>query len=323
MPPLSKNYLLVTDFGTDNVVFRFDGVTGAPRAPINVQVPAGEQWDWMPYGLATDRYGTPYVSIRNKNRVLRYRPETDMFERFTILPQGGFGMTYKPLAAIEGRGGRFYLCMGESVRVFTGSRGFDLGDFVPPGSGGLGTTNSAEFGPDGNFYVGEYSGRVLRYDGVSGAFIDVFVNNANRSFQFLDGLTFGPDGNLYTTSTEFWKVLRYNGTTGAFIDEFVPSVRYPGNLCFGPDGNLYVCSSSSIKRYNGTTGAYIDDFVKEGGGLYLPNDLEFVTLPDRRFRNDLRWRYVPRWLQVIGLGFVIGWAAAQIQQSRVVGRVGR
>ena len=37
------------------------------------------------------------------------------------------------------------------------------------------------------------------------------------------GLTFGPDGNLYVTSSLNDQVLRYDGSTGAFLDAFVPS----------------------------------------------------------------------------------------------------
>jgi streptogramin lyase len=204
--------------------------------------------------------------------------------------------------------------------MFSGSKGIDFGYLVTPGSGGFGTTVVSSFGPDGNFYVGEYSGRVLRYDGRTGAFIDVFVGVGTLGFQFLDGLAFGPDGNLYTVSSEFEKVLTYDGTTGAFISEFIPYVSFPSGIRFGPDGNLYVCSGNSIKRFNGTTGAFIDDFV-EGGGLYLPNDLEFVTMP-APFPEFAQWQYVPRWLQVIGIGILIG-LVFNLLQPRVGNRFGR
>ena len=35
------------------------------------------------------------------------------------------------------------------------------------------------------------------------------------------GLTFGPDGNLYVSSSVNDQVLRYDGSTGAFLDAFV------------------------------------------------------------------------------------------------------
>src|SRR4051812_47505478 len=118
MPILTKTSLLVTDSGADNVVFRFDGVTGKPEKPITIPVPGGERADWMPYGLAVDRFGTPYVSIRNKNRILRYRSETDTFSGFTSTPDvGGFGLTYKGVANVRQQSSRFYLCTREGVRM--------------------------------------------------------------------------------------------------------------------------------------------------------------------------------------------------------------
>lgn len=318
--PLSRTYLLVTDSHTDNVVFRFDGLTGAPARTIKVASPA--PGGWMPYGLARDRFGTPYVSIRNSGRILRYRPETDMFVGFTTTPDGGgFGLSYRTTVNVRNQGSRFYLCTREGVRMFSGSKGIDLGYLVSPGSGGLGTTVVSSFGPDGNFYVGEYSGRVLRYDGKTGAFIDVFVGDGNLGFQLLDGMAFGPDGNLYTVSSEHEKILKYDGTTGAFIGEFVPYVDLPSGIRFGPDGHLYVCSVRSIKRFHGQTGAFIDDFV-QGGGLYLPNDLEFVEMP-APIPQFAIWQNVPRWLQVIGVGLLIGLVANLLQQPRVGNRFRR
>jgi streptogramin lyase len=100
------------------------------------------------------------------------------------------------------------------------------------------------------------------------------------------GLTFGPDGNLYVSSTTSQQVNRYNGMTGALIDAFVTpgsgGLQQPWGLTFGPDGSLYVCSTntSQVMRYNGKTGAFMDAFVSAGsGGLYLPTALAFG--PDR------------------------------------------
>jgi hypothetical protein len=320
MPSLTKSYLLVTDFMTDNTVFRFDAITGAPESPIKVvQRPPTEYPDMMPFGLTKDRSEIPYVSIRNRGWVYRYRPEINMFDRFAEAPEaGGFGVTARTSFDRESErfSSRIYLCNGtEGVRVFSGSKGFDLGAFVPAGSGSLGQAFFASFGPDGNFYVGESFGRVLCYDGQSGAFVKVFVERGSGGLDYLDGLTFGPDGHLYVVSRETNNVLRYDGTTGAFIDEFASNIPFTGGLRFGPDGNLYVCSSDSIKRYNGTTGAYENDFVT-GGGLYLPNDLEFVRMASPGMGDYFDWQRIPRWLQAMGVGFVIGWAMARFQQPR-------
>jgi DNA-binding beta-propeller fold protein YncE len=92
-------------------------------------------------------------------------------------------------------------------------------------------------------------------------------------------LVFGPDGNLYVSSTATNQVLRFNGTTGAFVDVFASGggLTGPYGLAFGPDGNLYVSSvyTNQVLRYNGTTGAFVDIFAS-GGGLNFPTFLTFT-----------------------------------------------
>lgn len=76
------------------------------------------------------------------------------------------------------------------------------------------------FGADGNLYV--TGGRppshigVLRYEGTTGDFIDLFASTIGLAP--ID-LAFGPNGNLYVVAGD--GVLRFNGATGAFIDNFV------------------------------------------------------------------------------------------------------
>jgi hypothetical protein len=134
-------------------------------------------------------------------------------------------------------------------------------------------------GPTGDAFVS--SGQTLRrYDGATGQFISQaqipvpsgseFPNPA----VFIDGMTFGPDHNLYAsadidTSYDgghnmfYTEVLRFNGTTGQFIDTFVPpsaSGIVPGNLAFGPYGFLYLTETNnnngtiSVQRFSATTG---------------------------------------------------------------------
>ena len=51
-----------------------------------------------------------------------------------------------------------------------------IGLFVPSGSGGLSNAHGIVFGLDGRLYVADTpNNRILRYDGVTGAFLDVFV----------------------------------------------------------------------------------------------------------------------------------------------------
>ncbi len=125
------------------------------------------------------------------------------------------------------------------------------------------------------------SASVSRYNGQTGAFINTFVPAGSGGLSVPYGLAFGPDGNLYASSSGSNSLLRYNGQTGAFIDAFVPpgsGLAFPEGFAFGPDGNLYVSSPNSdeIFRYNGQTGAFIDIFVPAGsGGLDRPVGIRF------------------------------------------------
>jgi len=62
---------------------------------------------------------------------------------------------------------------------------------------------------------------VVRYNGTTGAFIDVFVAARSGGLRNAVDVEFGPDGNLYVGSWGTDEVLRFNGTTGAYVDDYV------------------------------------------------------------------------------------------------------
>ena len=63
-----------------------------------------------------------------------------------------------------------------------------------------------------------------RYD-AAGKLVDVFVSPGSGGLSLTVGITFGPDGNLYTADALKGNILRFDGRTGAFIDAFVPTGR--------------------------------------------------------------------------------------------------
>ena len=197
-----------------------------------------------------------------------------------------------------------------SINRYEADTGRFLGVFA-----GIPEMNGAkdlEFGPDGCLFVADnVSNSVLRFDGVTGEFIDEFVTRGSGGLSVLRSLVFGPDAggsvqqrDLYVTSAGTNSVLRYDGATGAFVDAFVPTgsggLYDPTMLVFGPDGNLYVASGAhtdyynSVLRYDGTTGEFLGAFVPAGsggltlaptGGMHFGPDANHDAVPDLYVSN--------------------------------------
>jgi streptogramin lyase len=231
------------------------------------------------------------VSSSGFGAVVRYDTATGASQTLVAPGSGGLvnadGVTVGPDGAV-------YVCSetGKRVLRFDRATGAYLGDFVAAGSGGLGQCEDLAFGPDGNLYVtnpesdaNPRNDQVLRYDGATGAFRDVFVTTRSGGLHTPSGLVFGPGGDLFVASTNTSQILRYDGTTGAFRGIFVAAgsggLSRPVGLAFGPaasGGDLFVSSldTDQVLRYDGATGAFRSVFVASGaGGLRGAYDLAF------------------------------------------------
>jgi hypothetical protein len=146
---------------------------------------------------------------------------------------------------------------------------------VSPGSGGLVAPVGLDFGSDGNLYVADYSkGTILRFNGDTGAFIDVFVPAGAELFN-PGVIRFGPDNNLYVVNGN-GEILRFDGATGASLGVYLsPRLKgfgYPDTIRFGRDGKL--CWTNwpanfeySVLRYDTSISVFIPP---RSGGLYRP-----------------------------------------------------
>jgi hypothetical protein len=151
------------------------------------------------------------------------------------------------------------------------------------------------------------AGSILRYDGMTGAFVDTFVPADRSGMQGPGlGITADPAGaNFLVDGYQTHNVTRYSLADGSnnpapgqsqanFVAPFSGGLENPGGISFGADGNLYVGDDRSafggqVLKYNGTTGASMGVFIANGvGGLSAVNDLKwspdgtnlFVTIHD-------------------------------------------
>jgi len=160
--------------------------------------------------------------------------------------------------------------------------------FVAPGSGGLSVPLGLTFGPDGNLYVANNLGDVLRYDGTTGAFLNVFASG----LLLPQDLAFGPDGNLYVSNGFGDSISEFDGATGASLGFFVSPGEYgldaPIGIAFGRSEDLYVASfpTNTIFRFSGD-GSLVSMFdlpYQDAGDTLL--DLAFG--PDRNMYASIR-----------------------------------
>jgi hypothetical protein len=239
--------LYVASADTDEVL-RYDGSTGAF---LDAFIPTGRGGLNGPADLEFGPDGRLYVSGFEGGHVLRYDGQTGAF-----LDQIASGLS-GPLGLSFGKDGRLYVAtQGNGVYRYD-SLGLNL--FVPAGRGGLTTARHALFGPDANsdgkddLYVASADTRqVLRYDGSTGAFIDVFVT-MNAPVAWME---FGPDGDLYVitqqqlTNTFDVRFNRFDTTTRTLLDTL--SVG-PANwaINFDSEGILYntIGTDQSLYRY--------------------------------------------------------------------------
>lgn len=226
--------------------------------------------------------GVLLVSGYNSDNVHRYNADTGAF----IGVMGPGGDLNGAQAVIVGADGFLYVCSEEVDKVLRYDRTtfayvseFIFNDPMTPANetGGLDGPTGLIYMPDGSLLVSSFNtDSILRYDGATGAFLNVFVSPGSGGLNGPDwGFVFGPDGNLYVPSYFTNQILRYNGSTGAFMNVFINTAASPANLTrprhilFRPDcGDALVNSegTSRIMRYNATTGAFIGQFTGPVGG---------------------------------------------------------
>lgn len=172
------------------------------------------------------------------------------------------------------------ISIGEAKAV-EGNRDLIFLDRFVSGVSLAGPFRSQTFGPDGNddgvqdlYVVSGRTNEILRFDGISGGLIDIFVTAGSGGLLDPVDLRFGPDGHLYVTSGGTKRkpapnaILRYNGETGVFLDTFVTGLGKAISFDFDDRGDLFVANrdTNEVLRFDGRTGESCGVFVSEAAG---------------------------------------------------------
>jgi sugar lactone lactonase YvrE len=319
----SGGYLIVGSLN-NNGVLRYDESTGAfvdqfdPKNLANLKDPnAGV------FGPDGNLYVSSGVFQNNNHEVLQYNGTTGAFQ--TVFASQNIA---GPRGLLFGLDGNLYVADANAktgtpayVDRFDGKTGAFLNSFLQQSSPGLTTSPSyMVFGPDGDLYIAAaHEGVIYRYDGTTGAPLAapgqngaIFVPAGSGGMDAPAGLVFGPDGNLYVASANWFTsdgsfysgefppgaVLRFDGKTGlakpapgqpgaTFVPGGSGGLANPNGLLFGPNGELYVASSalanglkaepgtSQVLRYDGPNSANAgtpDPAPGQSGATFVPPD---------------------------------------------------
>lgn len=146
---------------------------------------------------------------------------------------------------------------------FDATTGASLGNFLVGYDGSY--ISSFAFGPDKNLYIGrQFDGKIDRYHGTTGAFIDTFALTTG-----VTNLAFGPDGNLYAGRSSNG-IDKFDGATGASLGRFItpPNGLDVAGMTFR-GSSLYVgygaVSNGAFYRYDAASGS---NAVLVSGSLY-------------------------------------------------------
>ncbi|MFQ5637354.1 MAG: FG-GAP-like repeat-containing protein [bacterium] len=165
----------------------------------------------VPSGTTLGPDGQLYVAVRNTKEVWRFDVASGTRNAIFSLPAGQGGaidvefdaagnMYVSNSFLVSDFFGRVYRFNNSGGGAFTFAGEFATFASVPPGPspnfGGKGFAEGIAFGPDDNLYVlDRNNNQVVRFDGTTGAFIDVFASHAGMAITERSDILFIGGGN--------------------------------------------------------------------------------------------------------------------------------
>lgn len=156
---------------------------------------------------------------------------------------------------------------------FDGQTGAPLGEFTSPA--GLLSATDMTFGPDGHLYATHTGpeGDVLRFDGVTGQFLNAVIPDRPLPFGNIRTFTFAPNGNLLVVSSweqqPEYRLMEYDRSTGTFL-RFLSDpgiLKFPNGMTVGPNGDVYIGDADGrrggVKRFDYITTEYLGVFTSQ------------------------------------------------------------
>jgi cellulose synthase/poly-beta-1,6-N-acetylglucosamine synthase-like glycosyltransferase/sugar lactone lactonase YvrE len=142
-------------------------------------------------------------------------------------------------------------------------------------------------GPDDNLYITSFfNNNILKYDGITGEFVEKFVTDGSGGLNGPTDLAFD-NGYLYVISSKTNNILKYDGITGEFVEtvyQYIsedydfrpvsPESTMKG-MMFDKHHNLYTSSFFTDEIIKFTEAREKHEIFATGGGLDGPTDLAF------------------------------------------------
>ena len=269
--------LYVADFGT-NAIHRYDSQGNYLDDPVSSSVSSLQ----VPIGLAFDAQGGLLVSSRDGN-------EVDQYDSGVVVTLSAASSTPVTVAYATADGNAM---AGKDYTAQTGTVSFAPGQT----SRLVLLTTNFDSTVDGNetlsVQLSNPTGAIIANGTATVTVVDpswpqlsvadtsavegdttahyrgAFVQSPGTQY---NPVTFGPDGNLYTsvgTGPGYNTIQRYNGITGAFMGTFASGPINGVRTIVFRGGYMYVASeyTNEVLQYDATTGAYVGVFVAAGSG---------------------------------------------------------